>query len=120
MEIKSSNKDSSQMLLNDAEADSLIKILKFTLSELEEEYSTRTGFDKFETEALIKKINDTLGVNKMEMTNQEILNLRQNLVEVLFGIDIRNFDVLFGASRPVVNSLFELIDCYGKQHGTWA
>jgi hypothetical protein len=57
--------------------------------------------------------------NGISITYQEILNLRQNLVEVLFGIGNLDFDSQFNLSKKGVRSLYEVIDRHGKQNGAW-
>jgi len=119
MEFTGIDNESALLSISDQELDPIIKILKVTLVELQYEYSTRTGFYERETEALIKKLESAPDKNKISITNQEILNLRQNLVEVLFGIGIIDFNSQFNLSREGVQALFEMIDRYGTQHGAW-
>jgi len=68
---------------------------------------------------LIEKLESAPDKNKISITHQEILNLRQNLVEVLFAIRIEDFTSQFNLSREGVHALFGVIDHYGEQHGAW-
>ena len=106
------------LLITAQEHASLIRILRLTLTALRLEYSTRTGFFERETEALIEKLGTTRE-NKVSLTDQEILHLRQDLVEVLYGIDILDFESQFDLSREGVEILFQIIERYGKQYRIW-
>jgi hypothetical protein len=119
MEFIGIDNTNALLLIATEELESIIKILKFTLIELQYEYSTRTGFCENETEELIKKLECAIGENKISITNQEILNLRQNLVEVLFGIGNMDFDSQFNLSKKGVTALYEVIDRYSNQNGAW-
>ena len=119
MEFIGIDDEKASLSITPPELDSIIKILQFTLVELEHEYFTRTGFYESETEALVTKLENAPDRNNIGITNQELLNLRQNLVEVLFAISNIDFESQYKLSRDAVNTLFEEIDRYGKQHGAW-
>ncbi|MES1223574.1 MAG: hypothetical protein ABUT20_49215 [Bacteroidota bacterium] len=125
MEIKYLNKNNIELFLNQKETTSLTKILKFVMTELEEEYFTRTGFDINETEGLIKKLENPKqrtshnADNIIEFSSMQILNLRQNIGETLFGLNINDFNKLFEISETNLISIFELLDKLGNEHALW-
>ena len=123
MQINNRDKDSVELILNKSEIDSLIKMLEFTLKELEHEYFTRTGFYETDTQELIKKFTEYLQIEDEEIkamvSHKEIFNLRQNLNEILYAIQIENYDLLFGMSENTFDFIFKLIDKYGDAYRIW-
>jgi hypothetical protein len=90
MLIIETDKDHSQLLLSEMELGLIIKVLKYSLKELEFEYETRTGFYEHETLELIdrverfeKKTSESINI---PVGNKDIYDIRQNFVEGLFAI----------------------------------
>src|SRR5436190_15464063 len=123
MQINNIDKDSAELILNKSEIDSLIKMLEFALKELEYEYFTRTGFYETDTQELIKKFTGYLQIEDEEIkamvSHKEIFNLRQNLNEILYAIQIENYDLLFGMSENTLDVVFKLIDKYEDAYRIW-
>jgi hypothetical protein len=123
MDISHAGKENVELTLNHEEVECLLKILRYTLKELTDEYSTRTGFYEDETASLINIISGSEGnqaeISKIQISNEQLLNLRQNLVEILCAMNIESHDNIFGQSKNVINLFFELIDKFGKGHKQW-
>jgi hypothetical protein len=102
---------------------SLIKVIEYTLLELEGEYSTRTGFYEIEAQALIEKLQMALqdrdSVITVHLTDLELMILLANLLEVTAGIRIDDHFSSFGMSETELDICFTAIDQYGKDHGLW-
>ena len=103
-----------ELMLNKLELKCLIQVLRFTLRELGFEYYTRTGFDKIETEKLIYRLENGKPADpqRFSLSLREIFNLRQNYVEVLFGITVEDFAGLFGMSKETLMTQFKLLAEY--------
>lgn len=122
MEINNINKSKAELTGSKDELLSLIKVMEFVLKELEYEYFTRTSFNENETATLIKTIENSISDNdlqKIQLTNNQIFNLRQNLNEALFGIPVKNYKEVFIISKEKLKLLFEIIDKYGGVYKIW-
>src|ERR1700736_5118451 len=111
MRINNSGDNNAHLEITNSELESLIKVLRYVFNELEFEYSTRTGFSEDETQQMIKHLLNALGnmenVIYLPISHQAIFIIRQNLVEVLFGIDIKDFEAVFGSSKEILENIFK-------------
>jgi hypothetical protein len=123
MNIVEIDKDHAQLLLTAAELNSIIKVLRFTLDDLEFEYSTRTGFYEHETLELINRLTESLQTKSdgitITVSNKDIYDIRQNFVEVLFAIPIKEYESTFGVPEERLNEFFAVIDGFGENKDIW-
>jgi hypothetical protein len=123
MNISQLATNSANATVTRAELISLVKVIEFTLHDLEGEYSTRTGFYEIEAQALIQKLQKLLqdgdSVISGHLTDLELMILLANLLEVTAGIRIDDHFSSFGMSEEELDICYSTIDRYGKDKGLW-
>jgi hypothetical protein len=117
------DKNNAQLILTAAELNSIIKVLRFTLDDLEFEYSTRTGFYEYETLELMNRLTESLQTKSdsigITVSNKDIFDIRQNFVEVLFAIPIMDYELHLGGSKQNLKEMYSVIDQYGENKDIW-
>lgn len=123
MKLTESDIKRVQITLSEHELVLLVRVIQFTLDDLDWEYSTRTGFSKSETQAVIEKLHGAKQTGHadliFDLTEGELFIIRQNLMEVTLGIWIEDFFSTFGVLEAELENWFSIVDQYGEEHGFW-